>query len=152
MLEFLIELCIIMLFIVLGVCAVLHANEREKKGLSNKALCRWVFIPCILFMVFCIIGAWLSYESVTNTPTISYIDIETVYKLNEDEFIIKDKDGEIYTIDPVKICKGEKNQIICYTQPNLTEPLSTILGTDIYEYTLVLTNPDNVKKMPYIKK
>lgn len=152
MLNFLIELCIVVLLFVLGLCTILYANDREKKGLSNKILLRWVFIPSALYITFCIIGALASIDTITDTPTVSYIDISEVYKLSQDDFVIKDKNGEIYTIDPVKVCKGDKNQIICFTQPNLTEPLSTILGTDIYEYTLVLTNPDNVKAMPDIKK
>jgi len=152
MLNFLIELCIIILFSVLGVCAILYANEREKKGLSNKALLRWVFIPCALYTAFCIIGALASMNTVTDTPTISFVDIKEVYVLNDDKYVIKDKLGDVYTIEPNKVCKGDVNQIICYTQPNLREPISTLLGTDIYEYTLVLTNPDNVKEVPNIKE
>lgn len=146
MLFFIILVLAIILFCLAVIFFTTCLISRRKKGKSNLVLITFTLAIAIMFIAGTVTYDFL-YTKYTSDPTISYIDIAEIYKTDSNSYVVKDSYNNIYTVPATNVFQGEKNQIICYIYPKLTERISKLLIQDKCEYMIVLTNPENIPKL-----
>lgn len=145
---------ILVMFVVIAIPSFFFSNNVKYK--SKKTVIIGIGILFGLFIIFGGISATLHYNYIT-APEISTIEIKDVYfdeyvhsNTLKESYIVVDANDKLHTITTDKICKGDSNYLIIYTQPKLTSLVAVLIGKDKQEYELILTDPENIPSLSRI--
>ncbi len=91
-------------------------------------------------------------NNATDTATISITEIEEIYESGEDyTYFVKLKGSDKLQSVTGDIGKGNTNYIVKTEYTNLTDKLNFWLGQKKTRYTIVVTNPNVIQKVPQMK-
>ena len=143
---------LIALFLILFVSSIFiiisWMDKRKNEGKKNLKVSLFLVTTFLLFFLFTIWGCSIM-KKYTSNPTISFIPITEVYKGSSDsEYVIKDENGDVYSITAYTIYKGDANMIIHYHYPNMTKKAEELLIEKSNKFDLIVTDPESIVSTP----